>query len=61
LRHWEVIEDKGNNSLSISGMCEQLRIPTTYSNVSSQKITEIVAAHEIEQHLLQWVNNNAFL
>ncbi|MFZ2151220.1 MAG: hypothetical protein WAZ12_02545 [Candidatus Absconditicoccaceae bacterium] len=61
LGKWNIIEQSGISSLNISGMKEEFRIPEDYENVDRKKITQTVASHEIEQHLLGWDNNNRVL
>lgn len=61
LGKWNIIEQSGISSLNISWMKEEFRIPEDYENVDRKKITQTVASHEIEQHLLWWDNNNRIL
>lgn len=61
LQNWEAVLDQGTDSINVSGINEQLRIPEWYANVNSQKVTQTIAGHEIEQHLLQWNVNNKVL
>ena len=61
LKDWKVVEQKWADALNISWPREELWIPSKYDNVDNDKITQVVIAHEIEQHLLQWDNTNRIL
>lgn len=61
LKDWKVVEQDWVDSINISWMREELWIPSNYDNVDNDKITQVIIAHEIEQHLLQWVNTNRIL
>ncbi len=61
LQNREAVLDEGIDSINISGISEQLRIPESYEDVNVQKVIETIASHEIEQHLLHWASNNAFM
>lgn len=61
LKNRNIVEQSGIDSINISWMKEEFRIPEKYADVSSKKITQVVASHEIEQHILSWDNNNRIL
>ena len=61
LKDWKIVEVKWGGNLNISWMNEELRIPKEYDNVDDEKVTQVIIAHEIEQHLLQWDNTNRII
>lgn len=61
LKDWKVVEQDEADALNVSWIREELWIPSKYDNVDNDKITQVVIAHEIEQHLLQWDNTNRIL
>lgn len=58
LSRWQVKEQKHTSALNISGTDEVLNIPEHYERTNHNKITQVIIGHEIEQHLLHWVNSN---
>jgi hypothetical protein len=61
LKDWNIREQNWIDSLNVSGIYQELRIPENYEDVWEKKITQTVISHEIEQHLLWWDSNNRFL
>jgi hypothetical protein len=57
----KVQKDDNISSINVSGLKEELNIPSSYKNVDAEKIAGVIASHEIEQHLLQRTNTNTFL
>jgi predicted aldo/keto reductase-like oxidoreductase len=58
LQQWEIVQEPNSNFINVSGKEKVLSIPTAYDNVDSEKVTRTIAAHEIEQHVIQRVNNH---
>lgn len=56
----KIVEEKDGASLNISGIHQEFRIPQNYPLSNTSKVTETIISHEIEQHLLHWINNNRF-
>jgi len=61
LKNRNIIEQSDISSLNISWTKQEFRVPQKYENVDKKKITQVVASHEIEQHILSRDVNNRIL